>query len=77
VLTNGAALLFARPHDVTIVPTMGEHRLKASSSASTASVPPGASSSRFEVDALRSQQLRFGQPDGLRPDQYRLFLAGN
>ena len=26
--TNGAALLFARPHDVTIVPTMGEHRLK-------------------------------------------------
>jgi hypothetical protein len=56
---------------------MGEHRLKASSSASTASVPPGASSSRFEVDALRSQQLRFGQPDGLRPDQYRLFLAGN
>ncbi len=27
-LASGAALLFARPHDVTIVPTSGEHRLK-------------------------------------------------
>jgi len=26
-VTTGAALLFARPHDVTIVPTTGEHRL--------------------------------------------------
>jgi sulfate/thiosulfate transport system ATP-binding protein len=27
-VTNGAALLFARPHDVTIVTTTGEHRLQ-------------------------------------------------
>jgi ABC-type sulfate/molybdate transport systems ATPase subunit len=80
-----AALLFARPHDLTIVPTTGEHRLKGVvrrihgiGPARRVEVALGGSAETLiEVDAMRSQQLRVGQMVGLRPDQYRLFPAGS
>jgi sulfate transport system ATP-binding protein len=82
---SGAALLFARPHDLTIVPTTGEHRLKGVvrrihgiGPARRVEVALGgaAAETLIEVDAMRSQQLRVGQMVGLRPDQYRLFPGG-
>ena len=83
---NGPALLFARPHDLTIVPTTGEHRLKGVvrrvhgiGPARRVEVALGnaAAETLIEVDALRTQQLRVGQLVGLRPEQYRLFPAEN
>ena len=67
---SGAALLFARPHDLTIVPTTGEHRLKGVvrrihgiGPARRVEVALGgeAAETLIEVDAMRSQQLRVGQ----------------
>jgi sulfate transport system ATP-binding protein len=82
---SGAALLFARPHDLTIVPTTGEHRLKGVvrrihgiGPARRVEVALGGNAETLiEVDAMRAQQLRVGQMVGLRPDQYRLFRAGS
>jgi sulfate transport system ATP-binding protein len=82
-VASGAALLFARPHDLTIVPTTGEHRLKGVvrrihgiGPARRVEVVLGGET-LIEVDALRAQQLRVGQMVGLRPDQYRLFPAAS
>lgn len=84
-VANGAALLFARPHELTIVPTSGEHRLKGVvrrihgiGPARRVEIALGGDSADtlIVVDALRSQQLRVGQLVGLRPEQYRLFPAG-
>src|SRR5262245_20027851 len=79
---HGAALLFARPHDISIVPSTGEHRLKGVvrrihgiGPARRVEIALGNEKSEtlIEVDALRTQQLRVGQLVGLRPDQYRIF----
>jgi sulfate transport system ATP-binding protein len=80
---TGAALLFARPHDLTIVPTSGDHRLKGVvrrihgiGPARRVEIALGENAETLiEVDALRAQQLRVGQLVGLRADQYRLFPA--
>jgi sulfate transport system ATP-binding protein len=82
---NGAALLFARPHDMTIVPSSGENYLKGVvkrihgiGPARRIEIALGrnAAETIVEVDAPRTQQLRVGQLVGLRPEQYRLFPAG-
>src|SRR3954467_9891091 len=80
-VASGAALLFARPHDLTIVPCSGDHRLKGVvrrihgiGPARRVEIALGENAETLiEVDALRAQPLRVGQLVGLRPDQYRLF----
>ena len=81
-LESGAAQLFARPHDLTIVPSTGEHRLRGVvrrihgiGPARRVEVALGAEGSEtlIEVDALRTQPLRVGQKVGVKPEQYRLF----
>jgi sulfate transport system ATP-binding protein len=83
-ISNGAALLFARPHDLTIVPSTGDHRFKGIvrrihgiGPARRVEVALGSANAEtlIEVDALRAQQFRVGQLVGLRADQYRLFPA--
>src|SRR4030081_719208 len=83
-IPNGAALLVASPHDLTIVPSTGDHRLKGIvrrihgiGPARRVEVALGSANAetRIEVDALRAQQFRVGQLVGLRADQYRLFPA--
>ena len=85
-LGNGAAQLFARPHDLTIVPSTGEHRLRGVvrrihgiGPARRVEIALGTTGAEtlIEVDALRTQPLRVGQMVGLRPEQYRLFAAGS
>jgi sulfate transport system ATP-binding protein len=81
-IASGAALLFARPHDITIVPSSGEQRLRGVvkrihgiGPARRVEIALGGETAEtlIEVDALRTQQLRVGQLVGLRPDQYRIF----
>jgi sulfate transport system ATP-binding protein len=81
---NGAALLFARPFDMTILPSVGEMHLKGivkrvhgigPARRVEIALEPEQSEAFVEVDALRTQQLRVGQVVGLRPEQYRLFPA--
>jgi sulfate transport system ATP-binding protein len=81
---RGPALLFARPFDVTIVPSSGEHRLKGTvrrihgiGAARRVEISLGNDGAEtvVEVDATRSQQLQVGQNVGLRPERYRLFAA--
>jgi sulfate transport system ATP-binding protein len=83
-LESGAARLFARPHDLTIVPSTGEHRLRGVvrrihgiGPARRVEIALGAESAEtlIEVDALRTQPLRVGQLVGVKPEQYRLFRA--
>jgi sulfate/thiosulfate transport system ATP-binding protein len=81
-IAGGEALLFARPHDITIVPSSGEHRLRGVVKR-IHGIGPGRrveialgsdkAETLIEVDALRTQPLRVGQLVGLRPDQYRIF----
>jgi sulfate transport system ATP-binding protein len=82
---SGAALLFARPHDVTIVPFSGENllhgvikRIHGIGPARRIEVALSSQQGEtlVEVDALRSQQLHVGQSVGLRAEQYRLFPSG-
>ena len=84
-IESGAAHLFARPHDITIVPSSGEHRLKGVvkrihgiGPARRVEIALGgdAAETLIEVDALRTQPLRVGQLVGLRAEQYRLFPSG-
>ena len=81
-VASGDALLFARPHDITIVPSSGEQRLRGVvkrihgiGPARRVEIALGSETAEtlIEVDALRTQPLRVGQLVGLRPDQYRIF----
>ena len=81
---NGAALLFARPFEVTILPSSGENQLTGTvtriygiGAARRVEIALGKAHAEttIEVDALRTQQLRVGQLVGVRPEQYRLFPA--
>jgi len=83
-LESGAARLFARPHDLTIVPSSGEYRLRGVvkrihgiGPARRVEIALGseASETLIEVDALRAQPLRIGQVVGVKPEQYRLFAG--
>ena len=79
---NGAARLFARPYEVTIVKGSDAAALKGVvkrvhglGPARRVEVALGGERSEtvVEVDAPRSQDLRVGEAVGLRPQQYRLF----
>ena len=79
---NGAARLFVRPYEVTIVPASDAAALKGVikrvhglGPARRVEVALGGERNEtvVEVDAPRSQDLRVGQAVGLRPQQYRLF----
>ena len=81
-LESGAARLFARPHELAIVPSTGEHRLRGVvrrihgiGPARRVEIALGTEGSEtlIEVDALRAQSLRVGQLVGVKPEQYRLF----
>ena len=81
---NGKALLFARPFEVTILPSSGENQLTGTvtrihgiGAARRVEIALGKAHAEttIEVDALRTQQLRVGQLVGVRPEQYRLFPA--
>jgi sulfate transport system ATP-binding protein len=81
---SGAALLFARPFEMTILPSSGDNHLKGTvrrihgiGPARRVEIALGNERAEtiIEVDALRTQQLRVGQLVGVRPDQYRLFPA--
>ena len=82
---NGAARLFVRPYEVTIVPASDAAALKGVvkrvhglGPARRVEVALGGEHGEtvVEVDAPRSQDLRVGEAVGLRPQQYRLFPAG-
>jgi len=79
---NGAAALFARPSDISILPTSAENtltgvvkRVHGIGPARRVDIALGSEGSEtiVEVAALRAQQWRVGQLVGLRPHQYRLF----
>ena len=81
-LESGAARLFARPHELAIVPSSGEHRMRGVvkrihgiGPARRVEIALGTEGSEtlIEVDALRAQPLRVGQLVGVKPEQYRLF----
>jgi sulfate transport system ATP-binding protein len=82
---SGAALLFARPHDITVVPFSGQNllhgvvkRIHGIGPARRIEIALSSQQGEtlVEVDALRSQQLHVGQSVGLRAEQYRLFPSG-
>jgi sulfate/thiosulfate transport system ATP-binding protein len=84
-LESGAAQLFARPHDLAIVPSSGEHRLRGvvrrihgigPARRVEIALETDNRETLIEVDALRAQPLRVGERVGVRPEQYRLFRAG-
>lgn len=79
---SGAATLFARPFDVSILPTADENtlpgvvrRVHGIGPARRVEIALGSDGSEtiVEVVALRAQQWSVGQLVGLRPEQYRLF----
>jgi sulfate/thiosulfate transport system ATP-binding protein len=81
---SGAALLFVRPFEMTILPSSGDNHLKGTvrrihgiGPARRVEIVLGGERSEtiIEVDALRTQQLRVGQLVGIRPEQYRLYPA--
>jgi sulfate transport system ATP-binding protein len=80
-MADGAATLFARPFDMTILPISGEeslkgvvHRIHGIGPARRVEIALDGGQTHFiEVDAQRSQQWRIGQHVGVRPEQYRLF----
>jgi sulfate/thiosulfate transport system ATP-binding protein len=82
---DGSATLFARPFDITILPTSAENNLKGTvkrihgiGPARRIEIGLGAEGTEIivEVVALRTQQWRIGQVVALRPEQYRLFPRG-
>jgi sulfate transport system ATP-binding protein len=84
-LESCEARLFARPHDLTIVPSTGEHRLCGvvrrihgigPARRVIVALGPEGAETLIEVDAQRAQSLRVGQLVGVTPDQYRLYPAG-
>jgi sulfate transport system ATP-binding protein len=83
-LESGAAQLFARPHDLAIVPSSGEHRLRGvvrrihgigPARRVEIALETERTETLIEVDALRAQPLRVGERVGVKPEQYRLFRA--
>ena len=81
---NGPATLFARPFDITVLPTSGDNtltgvvkRIHGIGPARRVEIALGSEGSEtiVEVVALRVQQWRIGQLVGLRPQQYRLFAS--
>jgi sulfate transport system ATP-binding protein len=79
---DGAATLFARPFDISILPTSGENtlsgvvkRIRGIGPARRVEIAlvSGGSETLVELLALRTQQWRIGQLVGIRPQQYRLF----
>jgi sulfate transport system ATP-binding protein len=79
---NGPATLFARPFDMTVLPTSGENsltgvvtRIHGIGPARRVEIAIGNEESEtiVELVAVRTQQWRIGQRVGLRPQQYRLF----
>jgi sulfate/thiosulfate transport system ATP-binding protein len=81
---DGAATLFARPFNMTILSASAEgdlegviKRIHGIGAARRVEIALGSEASQtvIEVDASRAQQWRVGQNVGLRPDQYRLFPA--
>jgi sulfate/thiosulfate transport system ATP-binding protein len=83
-LESGAAQLFARPHDLAIVPSTGEHRLRGvvrrvhgigPARRVEIALETERTETLIEVDALRAQPLRVGERVGVKPEQYRLFRA--
>ena len=83
-LQSGAAQLFARPHDLAIVPSTGEHRLRGvvrrihgigPARRVEIALQGHDRETLIEVDALRAQPLRVGERVGVKAEQYRLFLT--
>jgi sulfate/thiosulfate transport system ATP-binding protein len=81
-LPDGAATLFARPFNMTILPAPAEDdfkgvikRVHGIGAARRVEIELGGETQQtiIEVDALRSQQWRVGQAVGLRTEEYRLF----
>jgi sulfate transport system ATP-binding protein len=81
-IPDGAATLFARPFNMTILPAPAEadfkgviKRVHGIGAARRVEIELGGETPQtiIEVDALRSQQWRVGQAVGLRPEEYRLF----
>jgi sulfate transport system ATP-binding protein len=79
---DGAARLFVRPYQVTIMPEAGEAPLRGTikrvhglGPARRLEIAIGteARDTTVEVDAPRSLQLDIGQCVGLRPERYRIF----
>jgi len=81
-MPDGAAILFARPFDMRILPASADDHLKGVVKRIHGIGPArrieielvGDQPQRIiEVDASRSQQWSVGQMVSLRPEQYRLF----
>jgi len=80
-VSEGAATLFARPFDMTILPASAESDLKGVvkrihgiGAARRVEIALGEPAQTIvEVDALHDQQWHVGQIVGLRPEKYRLF----
>jgi sulfate transport system ATP-binding protein len=81
-IPDGAAMLFARPFNMTILPASAEcdlkgvvRRVHGIGAARRIEIALGSEQSPtiVEVDAQRAQQWRVGQVVCLRPEQYRLF----
>ena len=79
---DGNALLFARPFEVTILPSAEEsplagvvRRIHGIGAARRVEIALGKEQAEtiIEVDAARTQVLQVGQLVGLRPEQYRLY----
>ena len=83
-LESGAAQLFARPHDLSIVPLTGAHRLRGvvrrihgigPARRVEIALEGEDAETLIEVDALRAHSLHVGERVGVKPEQYRLSRA--
>jgi len=83
-LPDGAARLFARPFNVTVLPASAEPNLKGvvrrvhgigAARRVEIALDGAAAQTIIEVDALRTQQWCVGQAVELRPEKYQLFPA--
>jgi sulfate/thiosulfate transport system ATP-binding protein len=81
-IADGAAVLFARPFEITIVPPSADNnlngvvkRVHGIGPARRIEIALGREQAEtvVEVDAVRAQQWHVGQTVGLRPEHYRLF----
>jgi sulfate/thiosulfate transport system ATP-binding protein len=79
-IPGGAATLFARPFNMTILPASEANNLRGVvrrvhgiGPARRVEIELGSKNTIVEVDALRTQQWEVGQVVHLRPEQYRLF----
>jgi sulfate/thiosulfate transport system ATP-binding protein len=81
-MPDGAATLFARPYDISVLPESAGHDLKGVirrihgiGPARRIEIAIGSEHAQtlIEVDASRTQQWQIGQTVCLRPEQYRLF----